>query len=54
MESTTTYDDKDNSEFLEYKKFVIIGDKEVGKTTFVKRLMKKDFELGYNQSAGNF
>jgi GTPase SAR1 family protein len=37
-------------EFLSYKKIIIFGSKEVGKSTLVKKMEKNKFEDNYQES----
>jgi GTPase SAR1 family protein len=39
-----------NEKFFNYHKILIFGDDAVGKTSFVNRINKKDFEMMYTPS----
>jgi GTPase SAR1 family protein len=42
--------ESESLEFISYKKVIIFGSKEVGKTTLVKKMEKNKFEDSYQQS----
>jgi len=39
-----------DEKFFNFKKLLIFGDKNVGKSTFLKRICKLDFDLWYSPS----